>query len=453
MKSITHQSAQPEELSLLIQTFYSSFQLNKIAKKANFTKLKGFSFELLFCFLISTIFSCQSTFRHYLKNQESLAFSDKTFRNLMNDGRINWQSFLLQVSQKVAAYFGTLTNDSRKNVFIIDDSMYERPNGKKVELSALQFDHAKHRWTRGFRFLTLGWSDGNSVLPVSFSLLSGKKNQVKPSTYDQRSNSGKRKAQALRKGTEVAIELLASALKTGHQADYVLFDSWFFSPKMFRNIRQLELHSIAIVKRSCKFYYEFNGKKMDVKEIFRSEKKRRGRSRYLLSVMASAVFEDGEKLPIKLVYVRNRSNRKDYLVLASTDVTLDEDEIIRLYGKRWSIEVYFKMCKQYLHLSKYQGIIYDGIFAHTVLVAISYMLLSLRQREEVDDRTIGELFYLTVDELADLTFVEAIRLLITLFQESFSSELILDAIVLDNILEQFMNQLPKSVQKQITSTV
>lgn len=89
-----------------------------------------------------------------------------------------------------------------------------------------------------------------------------------------------------------------------------------------------------MIKRSCKVYYEFHGKKMDVKESFKSEKKRRGRSRYLLSIEVSAVFEDGEKLPVKLVYVRNRSNRKEYLILTSTDVTLSEDEVIRLYGKR-----------------------------------------------------------------------------------------------------------------------
>ncbi|WP_170175098.1 hypothetical protein [Vagococcus acidifermentans] len=32
----------------------------------------------------------------------------------MNDARINWQKFLLIVSQKVAAYFRTLTSDERK---------------------------------------------------------------------------------------------------------------------------------------------------------------------------------------------------------------------------------------------------------------------------------------------------------------------------------------------------
>ena len=74
----------------------------------------------------------------------------------------------------------------------------------------------------------------------------------------------------------------------------------------------------------------------DVMAIYRSQKKRRGRSAYLLSVEAEAV-KDGERLPVRLVYVRNKNKRSDYLVLVSTDLTLSEEEIIQTYGKRWNI--------------------------------------------------------------------------------------------------------------------
>lgn len=449
MKSITRNNTHSEGLFSSIQNFYSSFHLSSLAKQANFTKLKGFSFNVLFCYLISTIFSHHSAYRDHLQKRDQLPFSDKTFRNLLNDGRINWQHFLLLISQKVVSYFRSLTSEDRKDVFIIDDSIYARPNGKKVELSAIQYDHAKKEYVRGFRFLQLGWSDGNSFLPVSFSLLSGKNQSVNEKNTDKRTNSGKRKAQANRKGTEVMIELLDQALRAGHQAKIVLFDSWFSSPKTFRAVRSINLHAIAMIKRSSKIHYQFQHQLMDVKAIFQMKKKRRGRSRYLLSVIVEVVYEDGQSLPIKLVYVRNRNKRNDYLVLASTDITLTEDEIIQLYGKRWSIEVYFKMCKQYLHLTKYQGLSYDGIFAHCVLVATSYIILSLRQRQEIDDRTIGELFYLTVEELSDLTFSEAIRNLIELFHDAFKAEPVLRREVLDNVIEKFIETLPQVIQKQV----
>ena len=74
-------------------------------------------------------------------------------------------------------------------------------------------------------------------------------------------------------------------------------------------------------------------------------------------------------IPAKVVYVRNRNNRKDYLCLLSTDLSLEENEIIRLYGKRWDIEVFFKVCKSYLKLSREcHSLSYDARTAHTAVV-------------------------------------------------------------------------------------
>ena len=46
--------------------------------------------------------------------------------------------------------------------------------------------------------------------------------------------------------------------------------------------------------------------------------------------------------PAKIVCVRNKANRKDWLAFLCTDPALSEEEIIRIYGKRWQIEVFFK---------------------------------------------------------------------------------------------------------------
>lgn len=65
---------------------------------------------------------------------------------------------------------------------------------------------------------------------------------------------------------------------------------------------------------------------INVKEIYRRNKKRGGRSRYPLSVLVD-VEKDGETTPAKLVYVRNKGNRKDSLVLISTDTQLSEEAL------------------------------------------------------------------------------------------------------------------------------
>jgi hypothetical protein len=68
-----------------------------------------------------------------------------------------------------------LTGADRKNALIIDDTLYERPRSKKVELLANVHDHAekgKNKFKRGFRMLTLAWSDGVSLIPLLFRHLS-----------------------------------------------------------------------------------------------------------------------------------------------------------------------------------------------------------------------------------------------------------------------------------------
>lgn len=51
-----------------------------------------------------------------------------------------------------------------------------------------------------------------------------------------------------------------------------------------------------------------------------------------------------------------------------------------------------------------------------------YDSLSPTHHEETDKRTIGELFYLMVSELNDLTFAEAIAYLVNIFKGAFEKK-------------------------------
>ena len=95
----------------------------------------------------------------------------------------------------------------------------------------------------------------------------------------------------------------------------------------------MDFDVIGMVKKSPKLFFRYDGEDMSLISIYNKNKKRRGKSKYLLSVMVDVV-KDGDIIPAKVVYVRNRNKRKEYLCLISTDVNLDENEIIRIYGKR-----------------------------------------------------------------------------------------------------------------------
>ena len=61
-----------------------------------------------------------------------------------------------------------------------------------------------------------------------------------------------------------------------------------------------------MAKKSKKIHYLYEGMMQDVKVIYRTHRKRRGRPKYLLSVEA-AVRKGNETLPVRLVFVRNGS--------------------------------------------------------------------------------------------------------------------------------------------------
>jgi hypothetical protein len=125
----------------------------------------------------------------------------------------------------------------------------------------------------------------------------------------------------------------------------VLFDSWFSSPAQIFSVLKKGYDVICMAKKNRTRYTCEDGAKRTVSQIFSSSKKRRGKSQFLLSRIVTIKDEDGDEKKIKVVFVRNRSNRKDSLVLLSTDISPDEQKIIALYGNRWSIEVFFKNCK------------------------------------------------------------------------------------------------------------
>lgn len=91
---------------------------------------------------------------------------------------------------------------------------------------------------------------------------------------------------------------------------------------------------------------------------------------------------------------------------------------------RWDIEVYFKMCKSFLGLAKeFQLRIYDGMVAHTTLVSIRYMLLSVENRDNKDNRTAGGIFYDLCAEIENVTFTQSLSLLLNILAQSLRKKL------------------------------
>jgi hypothetical protein len=67
------------------------------------------------------------------------------------------------------------------------------------------------------------------------------------------------------------------------------------------------------------------------------------------------------------------------------------------------------MAKQHLKLAKeIQCRDFDALIAHTTIVFMRYMFLTYQSRMETDQRSFGDLFYACCEEVADISFMQAL---------------------------------------------
>jgi ABC-type multidrug transport system permease subunit len=98
---------------------------------------------------------------------------------------------------------------------------------------------------------------------------------------------------------------------------------------------------------------------------------------------------------------------------------LSDQEIIRIYGMRWDIEVFLKTTKSFLKLQKeFQTRSYDSLISHTTIVFTRYIIFAWQHRCNKDTRTLGGMFYDLCDDINDLDWAVALQQLIELLEDA-----------------------------------
>jgi hypothetical protein len=433
-----------------IKTFVNQFNVSQLLKKANGYKNKGVPVIQIYTYLVQLLFTKKSMYMDMLTGKQCIGFSKDTVYRVLNATYINWTSFLLWLAAVVIGFVSTLTGEKRLNAIIVDDTMFERLRSKKVELLANVHDHAAkgaNKFKRGFRMLTLAWTDGVTLIPMMFRHLSSadKKSRYNEMNgqIDKRTIGYRIRKEAISTATENLLSMLRQAKKAMIPAKHVVFDSWFSFPSTMMSICEIGFDVVCRLKDTTKIKYWFGGKKQTLKEIYTANKKRCGRAKYMLSVEVMIYNDKEETRRARIVFVRDRNNRKKWIAFGSTDMTLTEDGIIELYGKRWDIEVFFKICKSYIGLAReFQGISYDSMTAHTTVVMTRYIMLAVQKRQNEDPRSFGELFFMMYDEVADIKFSEVIARLLEMLHTFLNDNLGFSDKQIDEFIEFFVTKLP-----------
>ncbi|MGB3648813.1 MAG: transposase [Desulfobulbales bacterium] len=409
MKNNIEYEKQQEAIRLhnKIDTFFDNFTIGTLLNKSGIRKTRGISPVTLLKAIFILPFEGNNFFRGIVSDNRQEFKKDAAYE-LLKGPRYNWRKLLLFLAVRIVCVLGLLTDKDRKKVLIIDDSTYDRSHSKFVELLARVYDHSDKRYLRGFKMLTVGWSDGASFLPLDFVLLSSEKekNRLQGITkdIDRRTCGYRRRKEAMTKATEQLDPMVRRVLAAGVDADYILMDSWFAFPSVIQTLHQ-HRPVICMLKDMPNNLYRHQNVHMRLGEIYRRVKKKAGKAK----ILASVLVETKAGLPVKIVFVRHRQKR-GWLAILSTEIELSAEEVVQIYGKRWDIEVFFKMTKHYLKLEKeVQLRDYDGLIGHATIVMLRYLFLAFEQRLHDDPRTLGTLFHACADEMKDLSILDALQ--------------------------------------------
>ena len=402
-----------------IDAFFNRFRIGTLLHRCGIRKRHGHSVRSLTQAIFTLPFLGQNFYRGIVVNPDQPFGKDAAYE-ILKGTRHNWRKLLLTLARRIFSIINRLTDDRRESVLILDDSTYERSRSKTVELLSRVYDHSTGKFIKGFRMLTLCWSDGVSCLPVDFALLSSSNAQKRlcqsRKPMDRRCCAHQRRGEAVTKATDHLRDMVNRAMKAGLTARYLLMDSWFTMPATVSCLADL-MPVIGMVKKIRTVHYRFQGRPMDLMAIYRRLKKRRGRAK----ILASAIVTLAGGLVCKLVFVRDKHSGA-WLAILSTDIDLTDEDIVRTYGKRWDIEVFFKMIKQHLRLAKeIQCRDFDALIGHTSIVFMRYMFLAFHCRMSIDPKSFGDLFHACCDEIRDISFLEALMRILTLTADRIRS--------------------------------
>lgn len=380
---------QNNQLPKDLKSIFNELEVSKHLRNAGIQKKFGFSAIWLFQLVFCLIFQRKSWFSLLRsKRGDQFPAKDSVYR-FMNHSKFAWRRFLTLLGASTIQKVNVLTDSRRPKVLIIDDSMFERNRSKKVELLARCMDHSSltKRFYKGFRMLTMGWSDGFTFMPLDFALLSSKNSQINgiSSDIDKRCSGYKRRLEALETAPSLIPSMIERSLKADVSADYVLMDTWFTQQPLIKSIVEIGLDVIGMVKATNQRYLVKNHR-LSLKELYSLATPVQGKKGILRSIHTTMA----NGIDVKVVFVQNRNKKSEWLAILSTDCTLSEHEIVRIYGMRWDIEVFFKTTKSLLRLQKeFQGVSYDLLISHTTIVFSRYIVLSWQNRCNTDQRTLG----------------------------------------------------------------
>jgi hypothetical protein len=369
---------------------------------------------------------------------------DVYYRALSNQ-KINWRNILLLFVKRYISISQGFTSGKNDNKCLIFDDTDIIKTGKKIEGVSKIYNHVTKIHFFGYKLLVAGYWDGSVFIPIDFSfhreykdnkkkygLTKKEYKKQKKTKRNSKHPVAKRYKELNEKKTDVLVQMFKRITQRKIEVHYILFDSWFTSISLITKLLKVNslVNVIGMYKYNSKV--KIGDKEHTIKQL-RKQKKNLKRSRkYKFYYLSYIGFIDG--IEVKIFLIR-KGKRGAWHTIISTNTNLNFNQMMNIYNKRWSIEVFFKEAKQLLGLGKNQSTNFDVQVAQTTINMIQYLLISIKFRQEAYE-TIDGLFKDVkqdfiehkLDERIMLAIIELIAIL-ELLIEDFNIEVTISKLI------------------------
>ena len=378
---------------------YQTMQLlniKGILKSANFLKKREGVAPYLIVLHFVYMLVMNKKIATFMKQSDN-SFKKDTYYRLLQNSSYNWRKLLSLTTLKILKLLHKVQDASSVKVFIVDDTV-EGKTGKYVEGSRdALWSNKEKRNIRGVNVVSLNYSDGYSNFMIDFAISMGKYARVKFEEFTQeldfRTMAYKRRLEIMNGKSQIAIDMIKRAIKSGIYADYLLIDSWYSKPAFIKEMNDLGLKVISRIANNNKIW-NFTDKEKTLNAIYEKHKniKQAKAGKYGKKIQFnyfSVTVEHKNAGKLKIVFIKTSDN---LIPIVSTDLEINDEEIIVIYKRRWDIEQGYKELREHFGFGQEENRIYEALIARMTLSFFAYNIVSYINRISHEPKTIGGLF-------------------------------------------------------------
>ena len=330
-------------------------------------------------FLIASTKSAHSTDLQKITDSQ---FSKDSVYRFLSSGQFCEKNYWLSIRE-------TLRSVEDSNACIsFDDTIVHKPHSQTNEIIEYYRDHTINKSVKSINILSYTYQTKDVSLPLNYRVI--RKNK----TVTDENGKSKRKAEFTKNQSMRAMLKMAKVNKIKYR--YVLADSWYTTNENLKYIHK-DLNKLFVCAIKTNKVFKFLG------EDFKQFRKLNKGNFYEIELK-------GYLFPVFLTkqVFKNEDGKEASLYLITNDEFLNYDSTIKVYKKRWNIEVYHKSLKQNCSMGKATVRTVQTIIGHIFCSIYSYVKLEkLKMKTHLNHFKLKTKYYLlglreTFSKLSDL---------------------------------------------------